>query len=308
MKNLFTLSLVLILGGLFSHLSAAEYELMPTIGKKFSDDDRLVEDDQPFYGVRASAYVNEKSAVQLGFETSSDNKMSDGGKTDKERYSLHALYEPLGKSSAKALRPYFLGGLGYDRIHREIPGVSSQMFLDAGAGVRVRMSPRVDLVTEARLVHGMEDSDDDLVGTVGLGIKLGATKPCACRKKAIPIATMPVSEAEMAKLSHPKGWSEKAKVAPLKPADVKEEAVAPKEECPTVPEIKSGYYVQVIALRSYSADPVVKRLQRAHIPFTLKADRGMTKVLAGPYATRQAARRALGRIRHIRRDAFITHI
>ncbi len=312
MKNLFTVLVAIGMGGAVSLLNAHQFEITPTLSKKVSDDDGNVKDDNVYYGIRGDIFIDEKRGVQVGFETSQDNVMSDTGKTDKERYTINALYQPFGKSSAKAWKPYFVAGGGYEKIHREIPGASSQGFVDLGVGVKVRVNPRVDLVSEARIVHGLEDKDDDLMGIIGLGVKLGALKE-GC-KTAVVVPKQPVSEVEMAKLCKPRQWQEPVKVAQPKPlvVDEKVAAVAPEKvkvkECPVVPEAAKGVYVQVIALQKYSADPIVKRLRRAHIPFTLKADRGLTKVLAGPYANRQSAARALRKIRRIRRDAFITTI
>ena len=302
----------LLIGGLVSSLNAYQVEFATTLSKKVSDNDTSVQDKKLYYGVRADLYFHEKGALQVGFETSRDNVMSDTGKTDKERYTVNGLYEPFGTNTARRLKPYMFAGAGYEKIHREIPGASSQAFIDGGAGFKIRLTPRIDLLTEARLVHGLEDKDDDLMGTIGVGVKFGSSqKKC---KSAVVIPSKPIREAEMAQLCKPKQWGKPVQVAQPKPVIVEEKvaAVTPetvkRKECPTVPVLANGIYVQVVALEKYSADPIVKRLRRAHIPFTLKADRGMTKVLAGPYVNRAEAKKALRKIRRIRRDAFITRV
>ncbi len=439
------LSLVLV-GALTCTLGAARYEITPTISKKIYNysADRALQDGKLFYGIRGSLYLNRKTAVLAGVEISNTNRMGDGGDTDVERILVGATYEPLAHKNMR-IQPYLIAGGGYEKVHREIPGVSSQGYYTAGGGLKIKINPKTDLVTEARLIHKMDDEDDDIMGTLGVGFKLGDLGEClppkTAQKRAMSLAelaalcqtqkkwvkpadvtsshtsavpeatpestseapaapatapstevTTPAKKKETQKPiiveeSYPKdlkpeeieeikkaeqskkattvtrtvttqttpATSSKQEIKPVlaqpKPSQsptfegplvyddnefvnvcdqhskpvLEEISTEPKTdalETVTLPSCKTtdtpkerilektptGYFVQLAALRRSSPDPLIKKLDRKNLSYTLMQKGDITAVLAGPFESRAEAKRILPTVRSISKDAFILYI
>ncbi len=328
-----------------------KYEITPMVGKKlynYSDDAPRFDDGEALAGVRANAYINSQVSVQLGFEASKGNKEGtgmplayQGAETDLERGMLSLQYDIPSKGK---ITPYVFAGGGYEKLHRDEPAtnVDSQAFYNVGAGLRYAINEKVDLVAEGRVIHKVEDQDDDAIGSVGLGFKFGQMGSSTCKTsavKGIPVKALSIEE--LAALTPKKPVVKAPEVAPVAPAVVKPEPVSSEvvdskivydtsdvnvcdvvsasssteaevvDSCVTDSvdsvDVASGYYVQVIALRKNSPDVIISRLSKRGYDYVLKEEGDLKRVLVGPYMSRKAASRALSGLRKIRRDAFIYH-
>lgn len=304
-----------------------KYEITPMVGKKiynYSDDAPRFDDGEALIGVRANGYLTNQVSVQLGVEASKNNKMGDGGETDLERGMLSLQYDIPSKGR---VTPFVLAGVGYEKLHRSAPGnVDSQAFYNTGAGLRYSVNNRVDLVAEVREIHKVEDQDDDLIGSIGVGYKYGNT----CQ--TTPVKGIPVKALSMKELA---ALTPKTVVAPVAPAVVVP-IPAPVVVTPVAEVIDTrieydtshvdicngatitesyedvsaeiqGYYVQVIALRKNSPDVIISRLNAKGYDHVLKGEGNLTRVLVGPYESRGAAKSALRGLKKVRHDAFIYH-
>ncbi|MCH9814132.1 MAG: outer membrane beta-barrel protein [Epsilonproteobacteria bacterium] len=319
----------LFLFTLATSLFAVKFEITPTIAKAVvkADKDSL-EDTEVLYGVRASAYLNDQVAIQASLESSQDNTMSDTGKTDIERYALNVMYD---MNNGKRVHPYTIVGVGAEKTHRvATPATNddSQGFINAGAGLKFDISDRINLMTEAKWQRKLENDDDDIIATVGVGVKLGSTA-----KKAAPIPSVTetsdidnaINLAEFRKLySDANGTKEEnnsSKVAVVTPVEVVQESqeVAIAETIPFVEEeilepavTQSGYYVQMAALFKGNGEVLTNRLEQKDYPYVLHAtNRGgkdATLVLVGPYESRVEANVARGYLKRLKSDAFIYHM
>ena len=317
-----------------STLYAAQFEIMPTVGKKIANDDTTLDDSKVLLGVRGTAYVTPNIGIQLVGETSSSNPTIGGGDTDIERGAVNVLYE----GGTQKVRPYVIAGLGYEMTHGatvKTTNDDSQMFYNAGAGVKFGLTDRVSLVTEVKGMHKVENSDNDVIGTVGVGVKLGAVekpvpncntpkamsldqfaKMCKTEKPAAPAhVAAPVQQLQQ----EPQVVEEPAPApAPQEVVDEKTKCVvdvegpvvmdetASVEESGTIPE---GYYVQMAALFKGSGDMLTSRLERKKYPYVLyntkRFGKDATLVLAGPYETRKEAAVALRYLKRLSRKAFV---
>ena len=335
---------------LLSSLSYAgpKYEITPMVGKKiynYSDDAPRFDDGEALVGVRANAYVTERVSVQLGVEASKGNKQGtgtptadNGAETDLERGMINVQYDIPSKGK---ITPFINAGAGYEKLHRDeaSTNVDSQAFLNVGAGLRYNVNDRVDLVAEARVIHKVEDQDDDAIGSIGVGFKFGNTCASTAPKG---ISTKALTLDELAALAPKKVEEQVAPVAPVV-EEVEEEIVdakvaAVRASADVEPNIVYdtsdvnvcdvntpssmteeetidadtfsdvlGYYVQVIALRKNSPDVIISRLNDKGYDYVLKGEGNLTRVLVGPYENRSAASSALKGLKKIRRDAFIYH-
>jgi opacity protein-like surface antigen len=322
-----------------------KYEITPMIGKKvynYSDDAPRFDDGEVLVGVRGNVYFSERGSVQLGLEASKGNKMGTGtptadhgAETDLERGMINLQYDVPSRGK---ITPFVMAGMGYEKLHRDEPStnVDSQAFLNAGAGLKYAVNNRVDVIAEGRVIHKVEDKDNDAIASVGVGFKFGNSTCKSAAVKGIPVKALTMKE--LAALTPKKPPVEVAPVAPVEPVaapvvDAKVEAVtsAPEvvdtkivydsndvnvcnmAESESVTEssdsvsVDEGYFVQVIALRKNSPDVITSRLDAKGYDYTLREDGSLTRVLVGPYSSRTEAAKALKGLKRIRRDAFIYH-
>lgn len=317
-----------------STLYAAQFEIMPTVGKKIANDDTALDDSKVLLGIRGTAYVTPNIGIQVVGETASANPTVGGGDTDIERGALNVLYE----GGTKKVRPYVVAGAGYEATHGSTVKTTnddSQMFYNAGAGVKFGLTDRVSLVTEVKGMHKVENHDDDIIGTVGLGVKLGAlekpvpdcntpkamsldqfAKMCKTEKPAAPVQVTapvqqlqqepqvveePVVEAEPQEIV-----DEKTKCVVDVEGSVVTDDTSSVQDSGTIPE---GYYVQMAALFKGNGNMLTSRMERKNYPYVLynttRFGKDATLVLAGPYETRKEAAVALRYLKRLSRKAFI---
>ncbi len=224
-------------GSLMCAAHATQLEITPTLTKKiYNYSDHALQDGKIFYGIRGALYLKPEVALEAGIEASNTNKMGDGGDTDVERGTLTARLEPFARKKMR-VQPYLSAGMGYEKVHREIPGVSSQAFYTAGGGVKIRMSPKTDLFTEARLIHKIETKDDDIMGTIGVGYAIGRSTPAAPCTSSAQEQKKPLSLAEFAQLCKTrKKWIKPAKITqgPIPaPAPAQKTSATPKSTAAT---------------------------------------------------------------------------
>ncbi|RUM63528.1 MAG: hypothetical protein DSZ05_08500 [Sulfurospirillum sp.] len=323
-----------------STLYGAQFEIMPTVGKKIANDDTTLDDSKVLLGIRGTAYVTPNVGIQLVGETSSKNPTIGGGDTDIERGAVNVILE----SGTQKVRPYLLAGAGYERTHGatvQTTDDDSQMFYNAGAGVKFGMTDRVSLVTEVKGIHKVENHDDDIIGTVGLGVKLGDVgqprpncntpeamsldqfaKMCKTKKPAVSnvvqitqpvqqfqqepqVVSEPVSEPVMEEIVDEKTRC----VVDVDGGDIEMEGPVVTDSASDTGTIPEGYYVQMAALFKGNGEMLTSRLERKNYHYVLhhvnRFGKEATLVLVGPYQTRRAAAVALRYLRRLSRNAFV---
>jgi cell division septation protein DedD len=306
--------------GAISGLFAVEYEITPTVGKMVGPKDTTLNDSKTLMGIRGTAYVTPNVGIQAVAESSLKNRTSSGGDTDIERGAVNVvLQKPFEK-----VTPYVTGGIGYEWTHGndvKLTNDDSQMFYNAGAGVKVNVNDRVNVMAELKGIHKVENSDDDLIATVGVGMKVGAvaqkaptcqttkalslqefSKMCKTKTAApAPMAEAPVAVTQMQ--SEPKVVTEE--VIESETCVVEPEVEATNETA----EIPEGYYVQMAALFKSSGDILTSKLERKNYPYvvyeTKRGAKDVKLVLVGPYQSRKEAKVALRYLKRLSRGAFV---
>jgi len=322
-----------------STVNAAQFEITPTIGKKIANDDSTLDDSKVLFGIRGTAYVTPNLGVQGVLESSVDNETADGGDTDIERGSVNVVVE----GGSNRIRPYAVAGVGYERTHGtsvEATNDDSQVFYNAGVGVKFAVTDNVNVITEVKGMHKVENGDDDFIGTVGVGMMFGgkkAQKPTCDTPKALSLdefakmcktkkaepapaevapapmvatqtqpevveeATAVVVDEKTAAVAEPEVVEEATCVV-----DVEQEGQEVAEQTGTIPE---GYYVQMAALFKGSGELLTSKLERKNYPYVLhnvtRFGKEATLVLVGPYETRKEAAVALRYLKRLSKQAFI---
>ncbi len=314
-------------------------EITPMVGKKiynYSDDKPRFDDGKVVLGGRANVYVTDSTSIQLGIEGSKDNPIEIPGRTGASTDLLRGMVNVQKDIPNRSrVTPYVFAGLGGEKVYKTVKSTNldSQMFYNGGVGLRYSVNDKVDLVSEARVIHKVEDKDTDLIGNVGVGFKFGmpqhrpvktlqdlaamtpapAPTPMAPAKvepevlpaepapEVEPIIVGSLDEKEAAVSSEVVG--EDTGCAPT--SDVTETCPSDRDTVTQQGEVESGYYIQVISLARNSADKVTRRLDRMGLSYRLENNGTMTRVLVGPFASRGAARRSLRKAKRVSRDAFI---
>jgi cell division septation protein DedD len=317
--------------GAMSGLFAVEFEITPTVGKMVGPKDTTLNDSKTLMGIRGTAYVTPNVGIQAVAESSLKNRTLGGGDTDIERGAVNVvLQKPFEK-----VTPYVTGGVGYEWTHGntvKLTNDDSQVFYNAGAGVKVNVNDRVNVMAELKGIHKVENSDDDLIATVGVGMKVGAVAQKAptcqttkalslqefskmCKTKTVapaPMAEAPVAVTQMQ--SEPQVVSEEVVEEPeVVPGEVLESETCvvetDTESATETADIPEGYYVQMAALFKSSGDILTSKLERKNYPYviyeTSRGSKDVKLVLVGPYQSRKEAKVALRYLKRLSRGAFV---
>ncbi len=320
-----------------SSIYAAQFEITPTIGKKIANDDVTLDDSKALFGIRGTAFVTPNVGIQGVLESSVNNKTVDHnggvGDTDIERGALNVVLQANGNR----VKPYAMAGVGYERTHGiSVPTTNddSQVFYNAGIGLKFGLTDKVNLITEVKGMHKVENDDDDLIGTVGVGVVLGGSaskKPSCDEPKALSLdefAKMCKTKKETpqetpAQVAEPVMQATQteppAPVIDEKTAAVTEPVIEENDNCVvevdshsdegTSVSIPEGYYVQMAALFKGNGEVLTAKLERKNYPYVLynteRFGKEATLVLVGPYETRKEASVALRYLKRLSRKAFI---
>ncbi len=326
--------IVAVLCIISTSMYAAKVEVIPIVSKAYNADKDSLKDSKTLYGIRGNIFLNEDVAVGASLEVSEDNKMSDGGLTDINRGAINITYEP---NSDKKIHPYAIVGVGGEKVNRvSNPRTNddSQAFVTVGAGLKFGLNENVDIVTEARWLRKLENNDNDIIATVGLGAKMGESKKRVHHHKNLttPVVTE-ASEAEnaisLAKLKEI--YEKKESLNSIKPTEdvvstvvssssldssevVVEDVVDSEVIVDDTIEVdestpQNGYYVQMAALFNGDGRVLTDRLESKDYPYirytTDRGGRDATLILVGPYESKKEARVAIGYLKRLKSDAFI---
>jgi len=97
--------------------------------------------------------------------------------------SLNAVYEI---DASERLKPYIIGGIGYEKVDGAIADVfESQPFVQGGVGLGYRFDNDMKLNIEAKglKVLSGEDQSDEVIVSVGISVPLNASDDNTCPKK-----------------------------------------------------------------------------------------------------------------------------
>ncbi len=106
------------------------------------------------------------------------DKIKDGRKDVDSllRLSANAVYE---YDNNMYLFPYFLAGIGYERVGNGAKGFDSNPFFQAGIGAKYEVTPSFNLKLEAKalqIIGGDKEEDNEAIVMLGFGIPFGAYK------------------------------------------------------------------------------------------------------------------------------------
>jgi len=284
--------------------------------------------DAPIAGIRLNKCVTNDTFIQVGYDRlfNSEYKESDDNskesrytkvdvksgthninETNIDRFYLNGLYEFNNQNN---LFPYILAGLGYERIHNEKFNEESGGFFNVGTGLKYKLTPNVNLITQATAIRKFKNNNIDFMAALGLGMVFGSIGA----QNYTPVATQnryqePYVEHELVTITH-----EKPIVMPTnfieEPIDTR---VSYKEE-PTTNEEK--YYIQIAALFKNDLyennSHYLNKLDSNNLPYEVKhtdiRGKSVQLLLVGPYDSDLDARKDLSKAKRVEKGAFIKKI
>ena len=168
MKKFFSLSLVLS-----SMLFAAnnQFEITPQIGGSWHvDDQRMADDIDLSYGLKAGARVAPDVLLELGYDWITHAEQSiPNAKTSFNRYYMNLVKE---FEVWQSVSPYILGGVGYEDVSNNSQSLDSAPFGQYGVGLRWEAFEYLHFKTELRHLMSF-DGRSDVVAMLGFSIPFG---------------------------------------------------------------------------------------------------------------------------------------
>ncbi|WP_116364870.1 OmpA family protein [Parahaliea mediterranea] len=145
------------------------------IGQWYFDNDRNI-DDTATPWVSLEYAFDDNWAAEIFY--AEDETNTNGVDVDVSTWQLDMLY--YGGSyigGGNRVRPYLAFGGGEIDFEVDDTGVDSvETVLNAGAGIRYMLTPRFGARLEARLVHSLDESENDLLLSAGLNYYFGKVK------------------------------------------------------------------------------------------------------------------------------------
>lgn len=136
----------------------------------FDGDRRLEDTETPWLGLEY-AFSDNWAAEMLYAEDST--RFNDGTKTDVATWQLGMLYYTGSYiGAANSVRPYLAFGMG--EIDIDAGAFDTvETTANAGAGVRWMLTPRFGARLEARMLHSLDESENDFLFSAGLNYYFG---------------------------------------------------------------------------------------------------------------------------------------
>ncbi len=235
-----------------------------------------------------------------------------------------------------------MGG-GYEYLTTELKTEPSQGFVDLGLGFKYHLNDFFNILLESRAIGKFDTRDLEFNTNVGIGYQLGqmykekAPTINALEQESIDKIqpqnqmTQPFSNASSKRVSEdlapvdivsqePQSNVKFEKivvddrgVAAYDTAVYTQDVDAPAYDADTAYDAASmspgAYFVQAAAYKSTNPQPLMQKLISKGFDNTTLHERGeMTLVLVGPFASRAEAVRANKKLKHVKRDAFVTKI
>ncbi len=270
-------------------LAKTESDVALTVGYNKFDDPEWLYKNRNFYGIRAGIYQDDRYGFQAGYEYT--NSANCQGLKLKRFYTNALIMTKL----ENGLKPYALGTLGYEtssKVYRP-----SQAFVGIGGGLKYDINENFNLFLETRALKSLKSEDITIATTLGVGYRFN---------------TATIGDVSEEKVQVVQKHNTKVRLRPVAPIETLPE-ISQRVETPRVnayqPALQSsqdGYYVQVEALTTSSAQPMLRKLRKYGVRNSaVKKMENRSLVVVGPYQSRGAAARELSKLKAVSAGAFI---
>lgn len=149
------------------------YEITPIIGGNLATNRDLVSEPSLLLGLKAGGRLSRNWLAEAGYENvrKTDYRDLEDQSTSLDRVYVNLLYEFVDSK----ISPYFLLGVGGEKVDNSLFEVDSGFFAQAGVGVRYEVSDSFHLKAELRDIIGGHYRNQ-LVATLGFTIPIGTGK------------------------------------------------------------------------------------------------------------------------------------
>ncbi len=313
------------------------YHMGVHFGQNFADSSSKMRDNA-LYGIRGTVMLTPFYGLVLGYDRLDSIDLKDtSGTTDVQR--LYGLIEVDGQEQYHVV-PYITFGAGYEMLSDDVIVNGhkydvSQAYLTGGLGFRYNFIPELSIFVEGNALWKTDTTDVDYTALAGVMYHFNATT-CDNTYVTERLKEKPQERTTLhvGAVNAVSGWKrgfaakktafrktpftqKRVKAEPTtsvrtdkrmsKP--VKKAAVQKKKQHHTARH--GGYYVALGAFKTQKGlQRLLKRLDAKHVPYILKDNRHrkLTYVLAGVYPSAYNAKKALGKLKKIQHDAYITRL
>ncbi|WP_394182810.1 porin family protein [Marinomonas posidonica] len=151
----------------YAEPSKSGFTLTPSLGFYNTDNDRDAGNDH-YYALGLGYQFNSPLAIEATYLHSDARKR--GRDHDLDQYRVDGLYS-LPKFTQVDLTPYLAAGVGLTDV--DGTDSSTNLFINAGGGVKYALNQDVSLRADFRLVKDIEDNYLDNVASIGVQYAFG---------------------------------------------------------------------------------------------------------------------------------------
>jgi len=169
-----------------------KYEITPVIGKNIAQD-RLNLEDTLMYGVQVQSNVHKffglKPQIALERVENAESTIALLPDADITRIALNGIYDDLNMDLT--LKPYLLGGFGYEEMNGNRYSNNDSLFFNIGAGVKYYFDNGMNLNLMVKELFKFYHGDKEFSAMAGIGIAFGEIA-----RKAPPAPAKPIIKKE----------------------------------------------------------------------------------------------------------------
>jgi len=169
-----------------------KYEVTPVIGANIAQD-KLNLEDTLLYGVQVQSNVHKyfglKPQVALERVENAESTIAGFPEADITRVALNGVYDDFSMDTI--LKPYLLGGFGYEEMNGNRYSNNDSIFFNIGAGVKYYFENGMNLNLMVKELFKFDHGDREFSAMAGIGIPFGEIA-----RKAPPAPSKPVVKHE----------------------------------------------------------------------------------------------------------------
>jgi len=165
-----------------------KYEVTPVIGANIAQD-KLNLEDTLLYGVQVQSNVHKyfglKPQIALERVENAESTIAGFPEADITRVALNGVYDDFSMDTI--LKPYLLGGFGYEEMNGNRYSNNDSIFFNIGAGVKYYFENGMNLNLMVKELFKFDHGDREFSAMAGIGIPFGeiARKPAPAPAKPV---------------------------------------------------------------------------------------------------------------------------
>ncbi len=173
------------------HADPGQFFVTPFVGIQDFDSELGV-DDSGIWGLGGEYQFSDHFGLEIDYTRAFENmEVAPSNEVDYDHLTLDGIYYFSPTGNDNRVVPYAKLGVGHARYSYELSGLSDDeaTHADFGLGMRIKVTERLSLRPELKVLHELDDSLTHGAFTLGLGYAFGgAAKPAPVAAAPAPVA------------------------------------------------------------------------------------------------------------------------